>query len=111
MRHLPRRIATIAHVPAPRTAGRFFRQNQRGLHANEMPIEYLMEIENAPFPFRVKEPAAIKHIAVLKALGLVEAEICPPLDLCGRFRDYQSAVVSCITAKGQEELSREWAQA
>lgn len=76
-----------------------------------MPIEYLLEIENAPLPFRVNEPGAIKFIAVLKAVGLVEAEIYPPLDLRARFGDYQSAVVSAITLQGREELGREWAQA
>lgn len=73
-----------------------------------MPIEYLLEIENAPFPFRVKAPDVIRHIAVLKAVGLVEAEIYPPLDLRARFGDYQLAVVSGITAQGRAELVREW---
>lgn len=76
-----------------------------------MPIEYLLEIENAPFPFRVEQPDVIKYIAVLKAVGLVEAEIYPPLDLCARFGDYQSAVVCGITAQGREELGREWGKA
>lgn len=106
----PRHVAAPAHAagsgPAPP-----FSQNQRGLHASEMPIEYLLEIENAPFPFRVDEPAAIRYIAVLKAVGLVEAEIYPALDLRARFGDYQVAVVSGITAQGREELGREWAMA
>ncbi|SFQ68655.1 hypothetical protein SAMN05216567_12654 [Variovorax sp. OK605] len=73
-----------------------------------MPIEYLLEIEHSPFPLRVKHPEAIRSIAVLKAVGLLEADIYPPLDLCARFGDYQLAVVSGITAQGREELSREW---
>ncbi|MFM9927279.1 hypothetical protein VLK31_30165 [Variovorax sp. H27-G14] len=76
-----------------------------------MPIEYLLEIENAPFPLRVREPSAIRHIAVLMAVGLVEAEIYPPLDLCARFGEYQLAVVAGITVQGREELAREWAAA
>jgi hypothetical protein len=76
-----------------------------------MPIEYLLEIENAPFPFRVDKPEAIKYIAVLKAVGLVEADIYPPLDLRARFGEYKVAVVSGITAQGREELGREWATA
>lgn len=94
--------------PAARRHG-FSYKNHRGVHANDMPIEYLLEIEHAPFPFRVSAPDAIRYIAVLKAVGFVEAEIYPELDLRARFGDYQSAVVSGITAHGRAELSRQWA--
>ncbi|CAA2110561.1 hypothetical protein VVAX_06794 [Variovorax paradoxus] len=98
----------IAHPANREDLSVFSTKIQRGVHANEMPIEYLLEIEHSPFPLRVKQPDAIKSIAVLKAVGLVEADIYPPLDLCARFGDYQLAVVSGITARGREELVREW---
>ncbi|AGU49629.1 hypothetical protein VAPA_1c25290 [Variovorax paradoxus B4] len=69
------------------------------------PIEYLLEIEHARFPVHVRDPELIQAIAVLKALGCVEADISPPLDLCSSFRNYESAVVVKITSEGITELA------
>jgi len=69
------------------------------------PIEYLLEIEHASFPVHVRDPELIQAIAVLKALGCVEADISPPLDLRSSFRSYESAVVVKITSEGITELA------
>jgi hypothetical protein len=103
-------MAAMAHARRRPQVRLFFHKNHRGLDATEMPIEYLLEIEHAPFPLRVKQPDAIRSIAVLKAVGLVEADIYPPLDLRARFGDYQLAVVSGITPQGRAELGKEWAE-
>ena len=47
----------------------------------------------------------IQAIATLKALGCVEADISPPLDLRSSFRNYESAVVVKITSEGITELA------
>ncbi len=72
------------------------------------PIEYLLEIERASFPVHVRDPGVIQAVAVLKALGCVEAEISPPLDLRGAFADYESAVIVRITPEGLTELAQEY---
>jgi len=72
------------------------------------PIEYLLEIEHASFPIHVRDPEVIQAIAVLQAIGCVEAEISPPLDLRRSFAEYESAVVKKITSAGIAELSLEY---
>jgi len=69
------------------------------------PIEYLPELEHARFPVHVRDPELIQAIATLKALGCVEADISPPLDLRSSFRNYESAVVVKITSEGITELA------
>jgi hypothetical protein len=46
-----RRMAAMAHARRRPQVRLFFHKNHRGLDATEMPIEYLLEIEHAPFPF------------------------------------------------------------
>ncbi|MDH6594699.1 hypothetical protein M2165_004588 [Variovorax sp. TBS-050B] len=72
------------------------------------PIEYLLEIERASFPILIRDPGVIQAVAVLKALGCVEADISPPLDLRGSFEDYESAVILKITPEGRSELAQEY---
>ncbi|MET3916201.1 hypothetical protein ABID97_002983 [Variovorax sp. OAS795] len=72
------------------------------------PIEYLLEIEHASFPVHVRDPEVIQAIAVLCALGCVEAEIYPPLDLRRSFGEYECAVVKKITPEGISELALEY---
>jgi len=72
------------------------------------PIEYLLEIEHASFPVHVRDPEVIQAIAVLTALGCVEAEISPPLDLRRSFGEYECAVVKKITPEGITELALEY---
>jgi len=76
--------------------------------ATPRPIEYLLELEHASFPGHVRDREAIQAIAVLKAIGCVEAEISPPLDLRGSFEKYESAVVKEITPAGRTELAAEY---
>jgi hypothetical protein len=55
-------MAAMAHARRHPQVRMFFHKNHRGLDATEMPIEYLLEIEHAPFPLRVKQPDAIRSI-------------------------------------------------
>jgi hypothetical protein len=76
--------------------------------ATPRPIEYLLELEHASFPVHIRDREVIQAIAVLKAIGCIEAEISPPLDLCSSFEDYESAVVRQITPAGRTELAAEY---
>lgn len=76
--------------------------------ATPRPIEYLLELEHASLPVHIRDRDAIQAIAVLKAIGCVEAEISPPLDLCSSFEDYECAVVREITPVGRTELAAEY---
>lgn len=69
-----------------------------------MPMDYLRRIEAATFPLRVEDSTDINNVAVLKAAGLVEAELedAPSSDPASR----EVAVVQRITPLGRVTLER-----
>jgi hypothetical protein len=70
-----------------------------------MPMDYLRKIEKADFPLRVEDSNDINNVAVLKAAGLVEAELeeVPSGDPAERC---EVAVVRRITPLGRAMLER-----
>lgn len=67
-----------------------------------MPMNFPREIEKASFPLTVEEFENVNNIAVLKAAGLIEAELIDavegdPLACC--------AVVKSITPEGRAALA------
>lgn len=72
---------------------------------SNMPMDYLRTIENAQFPLRVESTHDINNVAVLKAAGLVDAEISgTPADSPSP-GEPEVAVVSGITPLGRKALA------
>ena len=57
-------------------------------------------------PITVSDSNIIVRIAVLKAAGLIEADIDPPLCMTRPFGSHASAVVRAITDQGWAELDQ-----
>ncbi len=69
-----------------------------------MPMEFLRAIAGKEFPLRVDEPASIDKLSVLKAAGLVEAEIPRFEQRPTGERVYRPATVARITPEGWHAL-------
>lgn len=67
-------------------------------------LYFLMKLRHARFPVRIDEPEEIKFVTVLKATGLIEANIEPPLVPTRTYVAAQIASVICITEEGMAEL-------
>ena len=67
-----------------------------------MPMDFLRRIEKADFPLTVEEVADVDNVAVLRAAGLVEAEM---VDAVGGNPDTSRAVVLRITPEGHAALA------
>lgn len=70
-----------------------------------MPLYFLMRLQHVSLPLRVERPEEIKYVSVLKATGLIEADI-PPLDPTSDYVPSQVAMVHGITQEGVAELNR-----
>ncbi|MDH6170035.1 hypothetical protein M2282_005205 [Variovorax boronicumulans] len=70
-----------------------------------MPMDFLMKIEKAEFPLKVDSFDDINNVLVLKAAGLVDAEMLTPQpgDAGGR---PEAAIVIRITPVGRVALER-----
>ena len=70
-----------------------------------MPLLFLMRLQHTPLPVRVVQPEEIRHVSVLVATGLIEAEISPlkPTDTYAASR---MATVMRITAEGLAEIAK-----
>ena len=68
-----------------------------------MPLYFLMRLQHLPLPLRVETRKEIKLVSVLKATGLIEAEI-HPLESTESYAPSQVATVICITEQGMAEL-------
>jgi hypothetical protein len=55
-------------------------------------------------PLHVTDAQDVRRVSVLKATGLVEAEIDPAFDPGGNYRLAQAALVVCITDDGHAEI-------
>lgn len=67
-----------------------------------MPMDYLRKIEHAEFPLPVEDFNDVNNVAVLKAAGLVEAEL---LEAVQGDPDTCCAVVLRITPEGRIALA------
>jgi hypothetical protein len=70
-----------------------------------MPIDYLREIADAPFPNRVEDKSSIKKILSLKAAGFLEATVSYP-DGNNISDESVAALVLRITPLGRKALDR-----
>ncbi|BEP64489.1 hypothetical protein GmRootV213_50430 (plasmid) [Variovorax sp. V213] len=71
-----------------------------------MPLFYLLSLQHVPLPKVVTRPEDVHHVSVLKATGLIEAEIAPALDSAGKYNVARTAVVLRITEDGNAEINR-----
>jgi hypothetical protein len=67
-----------------------------------MPMDFLRRLEKADFPLTVEEVADVDNVAVLRAAGLVEAEM---VDAVEGNPDTSRAVVLRITPEGHAALA------
>jgi hypothetical protein len=70
-----------------------------------VPLTYLLHLEHARLPLHVTDAQDVRRVSVLKATGLVEAEIDPAFDPGGNYRLAQAALVVCITDDGHAEIA------
>jgi adenine deaminase len=70
-----------------------------------MPLYFLMRLQHLQLPLRVETREEIKLVSVLKATGLIEAEI-HPLQSHGSYAPPATATVICITDEGKTELEK-----
>jgi len=68
-----------------------------------MPMDFLRRIEKAEFPLPVENFADVNNVAVLRAAGLVEAEL---IEAVPGDPDTCCAVVIRITSEGRAALAR-----
>ncbi|MDP9930580.1 hypothetical protein J2X90_000861 [Variovorax paradoxus] len=71
-----------------------------------MPLFYLLSLQHVTLPRVVTRPEDVQHVSVLKATGLIEAEIAPALDPAGKYNVARTAVVTCITEEGHAEINK-----
>lgn len=71
-----------------------------------MPLTFLMSLQHASLPKRVVIPEDVRHVSILKATGLIEAEIAPALDGSGKYKNARNAIVTRITKEGMAEINR-----
>jgi hypothetical protein len=71
-----------------------------------MPLSYLMSLQHASLPKKVVTLVDVRHVSILKATGLIEAEIAPALDGSGTYKNARKAVVMRITEDGMAEINR-----
>jgi hypothetical protein len=67
-----------------------------------MPMDFLRKIEKAEFPLPVEDFTDVNNVAVLKAAGLIEAEMIEAVD---GDPDTACAVVVRITPEGYAALA------
>ncbi|MDQ0028035.1 hypothetical protein J2X90_005871 [Variovorax paradoxus] len=71
-----------------------------------MPLFYLLSLQHVTLPKVVTRPEDVQHVSVLKATGLIEAEIASALDSAGKYNVARTAVVLRITEDGDAEINR-----
>lgn len=67
-----------------------------------MPMDFLRRIEKAQFPLTVEDVTDVNNAAVLRAAGLIEAEIVEAVD---GDPDTCCAIVKGITSEGRAALA------
>ncbi|MET3443503.1 ribosomal protein L40E [Variovorax paradoxus] len=71
-----------------------------------MHLLFLLRLQHVELPTEVVRPEEIKHVSVLKATGLIEAEIAPAIDPSGKFNVARTAIVTAITDDGITEIAK-----
>jgi len=71
-----------------------------------MPLSFLMSLQYVSLPKKVVTPEDVRHVSILKATGLIEAEIAPALDDSGKYKNAHGAIVLRITEDGAAEIQR-----
>ncbi|MET3440882.1 hypothetical protein ABIC94_001637 [Variovorax paradoxus] len=71
-----------------------------------MPLFYLLYLQNVALPKVVTRPEDVQCVSVLKATGLVEADIAPASDSGGKYHIARTATVTRITEDGIAEINR-----
>ena len=72
---------------------------------DRMPLWYLLQLQHEEMPVCVLEPGEIRHVSVLTATGLVEAEI-GALEATARYAASPAATAMRITEHGRAEIAR-----
>jgi hypothetical protein len=70
-----------------------------------MALLFLMRLQHVQLPVRVACPEELRHVSVLVATGLIEADI-GPLNSNGRYASSRLATVLRITEAGLAELAK-----
>jgi len=71
-----------------------------------MPLFYLLSLQHVILPKVVTRPEDVQHVSVLKATGLIEAEIASASDSVGKYNVARTATVMRITEEGIAEISK-----
>jgi hypothetical protein len=79
------------------------KRTQRG---SAMPLFYLLSLQTALLPKVVTRPEDVQYVSVLKATGLVEADIAPASDAGGKYQIARTATVTRITEDGLAEINK-----
>lgn len=70
-----------------------------------MALLFLMRLQHVQLPVRVAVPEELRHVSVLVATGLIEADI-GPLSPTGRYASSRIATVLRITEDGLAEIAK-----
>jgi hypothetical protein len=70
-----------------------------------MPLLFLMRLQHVELPVRVACPEELRHVSVLVATGLIEADI-GPVNATGRYASSRLATVLRITEAGLAEIAK-----
>lgn len=70
-----------------------------------MPMDFLARIQHEQFPLTIADPDQINSAAVLRAAGMIEADV-PAAQPTDSQPMQKPAVIVAITALGQHELQK-----
>lgn len=70
-----------------------------------MPLLFLMRLQHVQLPVRVAHPEELRHVSVLVATGLIEAEVVA-LRSTARYAASRVATVVRITEAGLAEIAK-----
>ncbi|MEJ1127100.1 hypothetical protein V9L20_05950 [Variovorax sp. CCNWLW225] len=82
------------------------RRKKRIQRGSAMPLFYLLSLQTALLPKVVTRPEDVQYVSVLKATGLVEADIAPASDAWGKYHIARTATVTRITEDGLAEINK-----
>ncbi|WGT65611.1 hypothetical protein [Variovorax paradoxus] len=73
-----------------------------------MPLSlfYLLHLQSVALPKVVTRPEDVQYASVLKATGLIEADIAPASDAGGKYHVARTATITRITEEGLAEISK-----
>ncbi|WP_431113371.1 hypothetical protein [Variovorax paradoxus] len=71
-----------------------------------MPLLYLLHLQTAALPKLVTRPEDVQYVSVLKATGLIEADLTPASDPAGKYQVARTATVTRITEDGIVEINK-----